>query len=175
MTKRILLLPVLTLVFQAGCGVLPATFTSQESAASTEAAIVAGREWGFARAMHACSQFRAYCEQEASDDSDCQRELTACIEASEREFSPQPVDDLEPVVSPGEIAPAIKRNRASDASMDYAKCMNWCWRSHRFCKEHQSGEIDCDHQLGVCIEACESEFDPQFGLTVRALEGSVLE
>jgi hypothetical protein len=45
----------------------------------------------------------------------------------------------------------------------YAGCMNGCWKSYDYCKEHQSGEIDCAHQLGQCIEYCESTFDPQSG------------
>lgn len=43
----------------------------------------------------------------------------------------------------------------------YADCMNGCWRSHDYCKVHQSKEIDCDHQLGQCIEYCESTYDEQ--------------
>jgi hypothetical protein len=42
----------------------------------------------------------------------------------------------------------------------YAACMNGCWRSHRYCEAHQ--DIDCAHQLGQCLEYCESTYDPQW-------------
>ena len=62
----------------------------------------------------------------------------------------------------GELSPGIVlavANTGGDSA--YASCMNGCWRSHRYCKAHQSGQMDCDHQLGQCIEWCESQHDPQ--------------
>jgi hypothetical protein len=58
-------------------------------------------------------------------------------------------------------AVAADNGSSGGTSKDYADCMNGCWKSHDYCKEHQSGDMDCNHQLGQCIEYCESTYDPQ--------------
>ena len=58
----------------------------------------------------------------------------------------------------------------STGKFTYANCMNGCWRSHSYCKKHQSKTINCGRQLGVCIEYCESTFDPQIRKTPKTLK-----
>ena len=190
MSKTILPLLLLTLTFQAGCG--GGTDSPREReitgnlAPSTQVALATGREWGFARAMNSCRRLQAYCRQNRSDADACQGEFLACISAGESAFRPllttglktDPGSPGDTIVPPEEIVTALKGKKDSDPKMDYAMCMNWCWSSHTFCKKHQTDEIDCNHHLGVCIEACESEFDPQFGgldLVLRVGQLPVLE
>ena len=181
MTKTMLHLSLLTLVIQTGCGggthsppvheVAGNHDVTADQAPSTRLALATAREWGFARAVNSCLRFQDLCLRNGSDADACQSELVACIEAGESAFSPLLVTGLrtepgspgEVVVPPDEILTVLKGKKDSDPKMDYAKCMNWCWSSHTYCKKHQAGEFDCNHHLGVCIEACESEFDPQFG------------
>lgn len=175
MNKTNLLLLLLTLTFLTGCGAgndsSDERYATGESAQTIRIALASAREWGFARAMNSCIRFQTYCQKKSTDDTDCQGELLTCINAGERAFAPllttgiksDPGSPGDPIVPPDEIATVLKGKKDSEPTFDYATCMNWCWSSHTFCKKHQSDKFDCNHHLGACIEACESEFDPQFG------------
>ena len=175
MSKTILLLLLLTLIFQAGCGCDTDSPREPEEtgdlAPSTQVALATAREWGFARAMNSCRRLQVSCLQNRADANACQDEFLACISAGERAFRPllttglktDPGSPGDAIVPPEEIVTALKGKKDSEPEMDYGKCMGWCWSSHTYCKKHQADEFDCNHHLGVCIEACESEFDPQFG------------
>ena len=175
MRKTILPLLLLTLIFQAGCGGGADSPRDREVTVdqppSTQVALATAREWGFARAMNSCQRFEAQCQKNHSDANACQDEFLACISAAESAFRPllttglktDPGSPGDTIVPPEEIGTALKGKKDSEPKMDYAKCMNWCWSSHTYCKKHQADEFDCNHHLGVCIEACESEYDPQFG------------
>jgi hypothetical protein len=186
MRKMILLLSLVILGFHAGCGG-GADFQQDREVTvdqppSARVALAIAREWGFARAMNSCRRFQTHCEQNRTDTDACHDEFFACISAAESAFRPllttglraDPGSPGEMIVPPEEIATALKGKKDSDTGMDYAKCMNWCWSSHTYCKKHQTDEIDCNHHLGVCIEACESEFDPQFGGLDLVLRGDQL-
>jgi hypothetical protein len=181
MSKTIPLLSLLTLTAVAGCG--SGTDAARDSSAtgeqspSTQAALAIGREWGFARAISSCERFQTQCERNRSSAGLCEDQFLACAGAAESAFGPLLTASLvtDPgspgggIVPPEEIVTALEKKKDDEPEMDYAMCMNWCWSSHTYCKDHQADEIDCDHHLGVCIEACESEFDPQFGGVDRFL------
>ena len=175
MSKTILLLSLLPLTFLAGCGGSTDSPRDREvtgdQSPSTQVALATAREWSFARAMNSCGRFQTHCQQNRSDANACQDEFLACISAGESAFRPllttglktDPGSPGDAIVRPEEIVTALKGKKDSEPEMDYAMCMNWCWSSHTYCKKHQADEFDCNQHLGVCIEACESEFDPQFG------------
>ena len=175
MNKTTLLLLLLMISSQTGCGA--GTDPEQDrdtrsySAQSIQIALATAREWGFARAVNSCRRLQTYCEENRPDGIDCQGELLTSIETGERAFSPllatglksDPGSPGDPIVPTEEILTTVQKKNDSDTKWDYGTCMSWCWSSHKYCKKHQSEEFNCGQHLGVCIEACESEFDPQFG------------
>ena len=59
------------------------------------------------------------------------------------------------------INPSSALAAKNTGGQTYASCMNGCWKSHTYCKKHQSKTMDCSKQLGICIDYCENTYDPQ--------------
>lgn len=42
----------------------------------------------------------------------------------------------------------------------YIGCMNGCWRSDKYCRKYQTKIMDCNKQLGKCLDWCEDAYMP---------------
>ena len=57
--------------------------------------------------------------------------------------------------------PSLATKKSNEQA--YVSCTNGCWRSDKYCRKYQTKIMDCNKQLGKCLDWCEDAYDMPIG------------